>query len=365
MVRGKYFLVCFFCFTLVVPFLGDLLNISTLTLEENRNIGPRVAVSLKDRVSLYIKNFDSKFWGREYLLKAYIAVKKDIFQISPLPEKVILGKEGWLFLVDYGAMDDYRNLNPFENAQLDSIQQYLTTIADSLEKKNKKFYVVVVPDKHTIYPEFLPDNIKKINPVSRLQQVSARLKSSSAFHFIDLTDILLLAKRKEQVYFKEESHWNDRGAFVSNEYLMKVIKKDFPDIEVLTIEECDVFKGEEADIDLMKLLGKDITYAEPTIRIVPRLHVRFENVPTGIVIPKSKQFNPYYSFRKVNPNADGQSAIVFRDSFFASMVPFFERSFSTSSYIWTTNVDVDYSLREDANIVVLELAERHLYLITH
>lgn len=344
--------------------MGDLLGIKIdQSLTENRFIKGYEKLSLPQRASLYFKNFDRQFWGREYLVKFYINIKKDFLCISPLPEKVIIGKEGWLYLSDYGAIDDYRNARPFEYQQLDSIQQNLRKLGMQLNLRGIILFVVVVPDKHTIYPEFLPDNIKKVRSKSRLQQLSNHLTHERSFRFINLSDTLLAAKRSGLLYFKQESHWNDWGTFVGYQKILKHIKSDFPGIKVLSLDSCEKFMGKESDLDLAKLLGQPIKYSENALKILPTNVKNIQSVETDVVIPPAKQFNANYAFRRINPGSTGPSVIVYRDSFFSSLTPFFEQSFSESTYIWTNDVDLDYIKTQKVELVLLEIAERHIDLL--
>ncbi|HEU5291925.1 MAG TPA: hypothetical protein VFU05_14845 [Cyclobacteriaceae bacterium] len=362
--RIKYILSGIFLVLIATPMVGDLTGLTTgEVLEENQFIKGYEQLSLPEKAALYIKNFDRQFWGREDLVKAFIVIKRDIFCVSPLPEKVVMGKVGWLFLADYGAMDDYRNVRPFTQSQLDSIQVNLKRIALELEKNDKKFYVVVVPDKHTIYPEYLPENVKKIRPVSRLQQLTGQLKNEASFRFINLTDTLLASKREGLLYLKEESHWNDLGSFVGCQKIIETLQRDYPEIRTVTLDSCQSFNGKETDLDLAKLLGADIGYSEDTWRIVPRNLNHIKSGDAGVVIPPAKRFNASYAFRNINSGSDGPEIIVYRDSFFGSLVPFFEQSFSASTYIWTNDIDLEYVRQQSASIVLLEIAERHIDLL--
>jgi len=363
---SSYFLVSVFLILISIPLVGDLTGLTIdQKLNENKFVKGYDSLPLSQKVALYLKNYDSKFWGREYLVKAYIKLKKDFFKISPLPEKVLIGKSGWLFLTDYGAMDDYRNVRPFLNTQLDSIETYLTKVAHDLREKQMRLYVIVVPDKHTIYPEYLPENVRKIRSTSRLQQLEERLKSKFDFEFINLTDTLLSSKQQGYLYYKQESHWNDLGTFIGYQKVMKSMKKDFPKLNVVELATCKVYLSAESDLDLAKLLGEPIEYTESTQRIEPANGDQIIRVESGVTIPPAKRLNPNYAFRKVNSGVTGPSVLVYRDSFFGSLVPFFEQSFAESTYIWTNDVELAYAKQESTQVVVLQIAERHIDLLTH
>jgi len=295
--------------------------------------------------------------------KACIPIKNDVFGVSPLPEKVVIGKEDWLFLADYGAMDDCRNARPFSQQQLDKIQQHLKGIALTLHSSGIEFYVVVVPDKHTIYPEFLPDQVQKLRDTSRLQQLQTYLQGEKSFQFLNLTDTLLASKKYGQLYFKNESHWNDLGTFIGYQKILKMIQRDFHEVQVLNMSECRIEYGEEQDLDLMKLLGESTLYSEPTKRIYPPENNKIERVESVTAIPPAKRFNANYAFRMINPEVGYPNVLVYRDSFFGSMIPFFEKSFAQSTFIWTNNVDLEYAKDQSIQLVLIEIAERHIDLL--
>lgn len=346
--------------------VGDLMGLATTTsLDENRYIKGYDQLSLPRKVALYLKNFDSKFWGREYLVKSYILLKRDVLGVSPLPEKVVLGKEEWLYLADYGAMDDYRNVRPFSKVQLDSIQSNLRYLSKSLAENGIKLYVAVVPDKHTIYPDYLPTNVKKIRAESRLQQLNARLGGENEFEFINLTDTLLASRKFGFLYFREESHWNDLGAFIGYQKIMRIIKQDFPTIQPLTMDSCRTYSGFEKDLDLAKLLGANPNLTESTYRITPVNSEHIYRAETGVDIPPAKRFNPFYAFRKVNPWSSSPACVVYRDSFFDAVTPFWEQTFSQSTFVWTNDVDLRYVKSQPVRLVLIEIAERHIDLLSN
>ncbi len=77
---------------------------------------------------------------------------------------VIFGKDKWLFYPSSIAGDWLadRSLSPFSESQLDAWQSLY-------EKRNKffaehgiPFLLVVVPDKQSIYPEFVPDHLSAL-----------------------------------------------------------------------------------------------------------------------------------------------------------------------------------------------------------
>ena len=57
-------------------------------------------------------------------------------------------------------------------------------------------------------------------------------------------------------------------------------------------------------------------------------------------------------------------AVVFRDSFASRLVPFLSEHFSRAVYLWQNDFDPEIVLRERPDVVIQEIAGRHLYVYT-
>ena len=354
-VVGFLTLICF-------PLIADLISRhGSPPLQENRVATSESAKSsVRNQIFLYVRNYDSSFWGRGSLVKLYIHVFRDLFGISPLPQKLVLGKNGWVYLADYGAMDDCRNVYPFSEQQLRKLSESLGNLCRNLKGKNIAMYIMVVPDKHSIYPEHLPDYVTKVHPFSRLDLLSEELKQHTSVRFLNLTDGLIRAKSDAALYYKLESHWNDYGSYVGYHLLLTDMQREFPQIPLLPLSDCNLHDGIELDLDLAVMLGEGREYSETTMRITPRNIESIEAVAPGISIPKSKQHRPDYVIKRVNQRLAAPKLLVFRDSYFVSMVPFIEQSFSEVTCVWSYHVDMSIVDRISPDIVLLEIAERHL-----
>ncbi len=99
---------------------------------------------------------------REEFLRVQVAVNRAFGKFIN-PEVVVMGKEGWIFLgntFDRG-IDKYRGIVRFERRQLEAFGQYFRETSLALQRQGVPFLLVVVPDKHSVYPEFLPEHIAR------------------------------------------------------------------------------------------------------------------------------------------------------------------------------------------------------------
>ena len=183
------FLSVMFIVLLLLPQFGLLLNMR----DEGENIQNRIpaqfpAVSSASLLSaLFSERLNEYVWDhlplRSRLLSADHWIDYYVFKDSPVPEQVLLGRNGWLFFY-YSVM-----IWPRKNAQI--VEQFIALArrAQSIQKKTgMEIIIMPSPSKASIYPEFLTD-----------YQQSEYTPYASAFHdqlvmeaSSDVTTLLLL-----------------------------------------------------------------------------------------------------------------------------------------------------------------------------
>ena len=83
------------------------------------------------------------------------------FKISPLKGSVVVGKDGFLFLGNNytNIINRTKGTFPYTQEDIDQWTDQLKSLQDWYESKNIKFVLTIVPNKHTIYNDKLPDSI--------------------------------------------------------------------------------------------------------------------------------------------------------------------------------------------------------------
>jgi hypothetical protein len=61
------------------------------------------------------------------------------------------------------------------------------------------------------------------------------------------------------------------------------------------------------------------------------------------------------------PGSTLPRAVIFRDSFFSSVVPFTSEHFSRAVYLWQNDFDAEVVQHEHPDVVIQEIVGRHLY----
>jgi peptidoglycan/LPS O-acetylase OafA/YrhL len=142
------------------------------------------------------------------------------------------GKDGWLFLGNsYDDTVAKLKLAKIPTQQsLNDVEAAFAKVSEAAARNGIKFSLIVGPNKSSIYPEYLPDGI---NP-SDIRYSSfflTQLRGISGLTIYDPTNDLLLAKDKEGLlYWKTDTHWNNKGAFLAFTGFSKLLNLPPPNV---------------------------------------------------------------------------------------------------------------------------------------
>src|SRR5471032_1208221 len=97
-------------------------------------------------------------------------------------------------------IDDVMGNRPFRDSELEAWRDLLQGRHDWLAQRGIRYLFVIPPDKHTIYPEHLPDwLVTAARPPQRLDQFIQYMKAHSDVPVLDLRQTLLDAKKDVRV----------------------------------------------------------------------------------------------------------------------------------------------------------------------
>jgi len=353
-----------FLLAVFIPFvLGFISRDLAISQTEKRSLAQLPAFPSKvDDFKEYPSLFDSYYSDHFGLRNVFVASYKKLkYQLGDSPSThVTIGKDGWLFLgsirKNYShhkdPIGDYRNINLYSQDELKQMVVYMKTIKHFLSGQGIEYLFVIAPNKHTIYFDKLPNYMVKDNEFSATDQLVNYLREHTDVTVVDLRESLLKAKSEHQIYYKSDTHWNHFGANVAQYEIMKEIELMFPD-KIHAESQNMVIKQRITSGDLGSFMGiydlKDI-HPEPVFNIDDNsLRVSGQIYDRLPCIYQSKT---------------GQlKALVFRDSFFNYLVPYFARKFEYSVYLLgKLNAEqlIKYIELAKPDIVIEEWVERAL-----
>lgn len=263
---------------------------------------------------------------------------------------VLIGKENWLYYTGEKNIRDFECTSPFTKKELVSLVENLQGWHEQLQAMGVDFYLVIAPNKEAIYPQFLPDDIRTGWGVCRVDQVMKALADTHV-NVLDLRSPLLAAARKSQVYHRTDTHWNDTGALIVLNEILKMIQPDDPPISQSAL---DQYSAEERSFrgDLSRFIPEDAHFVEPAIFLTP----------VGGRKAKITQGDGRLVFSN-HTDTSLPKVLVFRDSFSDALIPFLAEHFSNGIYVHLFSVDFDLVEQEQPDIVILEIAQRYLALL--
>ncbi len=215
------------------------------------------------------------------------------------------------------------------------------------DQSNIKYYLQIIPDKHPVYSQFLPDDCilaKTRNIDLFLESVSPILLHRMNYPL----DIIITGSAQHQVYFKWDSHWTDRGAYLAYLDLMKMIKHDYPELSIL---KSPTFKPGKFQGDLARMAEIDIEEPTDFFNQTTSIDISFDN--------KVKNTGRIISF--ANPAAKNNLTImVFGSSSSLFTLKFLNQDFTKVIFYWSGNFDYSAIEHYKPDLIINQIRERHL-----
>ena len=275
-------LIGVFLVLICAPLAGLYLGFDrAFVLEENRYLAAKPELKLERgalaafprRLEAY---FNDHFAFRKRLIYWLAIAKVQGLRVTATPG-VTLGSNGWLYFASDSAVVSYRAARPFTSAQLEAYRRILEARRDWLAARGIPYLFVVLPNKDTIYPEFMPPAYNKINPRSRLDQLVDYMKDHSSVSILDVREDLRRAKRVERVYDVTDSHWNLRGGYVAYERIMQAVKAAIPGARSIPRSEFRDVVERGSGGDLARMLGIADRLPEERLKLEPRAGWHFHH----------------------------------------------------------------------------------------
>ena len=349
-----------FILFLLAILIGTLFRWDTAQSHENRNLAkmplfPRNFQQFKSYSSQVMVFYRDHFGFRNALIRA-VALGRYHGMGPEVNNRIIVGKQGWLFYSKDEKFLADRGLDPFSESDLDAWESLLEKRQKWFADRGIPFLVVIPPDKQTIYPEYLPDDLRGFPTPLRLDQLIDRLKSRhSPVQIVDLRPALFAARKDRQIYFKTDSHWNDDGVYPAYVALLEAMQKVLPKFKLVPQPQSNfAVQTITKSGDLAQQLDLYFEYQEMT-RILIRRDLMGKPGALDLLIQI-----PFTD----GPDPRAPRLLTYNDSFTGPMVQFLAPNFSHATYFWnpiTEIIDPAPVKAARPDIVIHEFVERKLH----
>lgn len=311
--------------------------------------------SLSNRVKNYFQGLEA-FIDDNFIIKGicfdiFRDIHYGVFNVDPLPNKAIKGKEGFYFLGnDYSdIVKETLGLSLYSHQKKQQIVKKIKRIKRFCDSQNIEFYLAIAPNKQSIYSEFLPIKNLKKNQSRKVDQIIGALKKSDV-NIVYMGDGFKKNKHI-RMFDKTDSHWNSYGAFLGYSNLMKNINSTFPNINACSINDFKFQTSSSYQEDITRML--DLNIFERKIGLKRK---------GGWSYKKEREKVLNYNCEKyVNPSKK-YKVTLFVDSFGGGFKRYIAQTFNTTySFRSIPKKAIIKELKPD--IIIFELVERNLEAI--
>lgn len=357
----KRLLVVLFVVVISLPLAANLAGMDGADPgAENRELAafPRIDGSLRSIAELpaaFGGWFDDHFAFRSLLVRWYGETRLFGLHVSP-SAAVVKGEHGWFFYGEDKAVEDYANVEPMTDEALANWRAAIVRARDWLRARNIAFIFTITPDKHAVYADEMPSTLARRGNVSRTDQLFTALLDT--WVTVDVRRAVLAAKRRERVYQRTDTHWNDRGSLVAYQVIISAVRARIPRTpRAWTREDFTPVDRTIEGLDLAGMMGLTRVLREVDLTLVP-------NRPRRARVVEPAGAKPMDEEGRLVTAIDDPSlprAVIFRDSFTSRLVPFLSEHFSRAVYVWQNDFDANLVSKEQPDIVIQQIVGRHLY----
>ena len=356
-IKNKFgvILILFLCF-LIMPNIIYRIFYKNFdhTNYENRTLASK-PIFMSTNINEYPKKYEEYF--NDYLPFRNELVKlknlNDIFVFNNLVHKdLILGKEKWLFLKWDPLIPNYMGTYTYTEEELERAKNNLIRLKEVFNQNGADFYMVICPDKNQIYPEYMPDYIKRIHPEFNATDVFIKyMKENTDLNIIYLKEYFLDIKKYYPIYYKFDAHWNKLGAYFGYQEIMNNIGKDYININNISLQRIDNAENTPSLAQLASLRNSKL-YKYDTEYIISNYTKYKYKLLTN------------YRWEYISCESDSKdntSIVMIRDSFADNIFDYMSTRFSKTSYIiaGSDSYSISNIIKTNPNIVIYLSVERY------
>lgn len=282
--------------------------------------------------------FEDHFAFRQNFVTANALIYGKVFGTSAT-DQVVVGEDDWLYYS--GTLDDYSGKNLLSQREQYAVVHNLKTIQEYVESKGSQFVLMIAPNKNSLYDENMPYYYQE-GSETNLDILSEMLKEAGV-SYLDLYE--LLDEQEEVLYFKRDSHWNNKGAVLVYNAMMNRFEKSH---ETYLNVPYTLEKIHSGDLDEM-LYPLAVELEEEYVYDKARNY----SYLTDVVDDMDDWIETE------NQEKDG-TLLMYRDSFGESLLPFLADEFGKGYFSRLVPYNLTQVELYQADYVVIERVERRI-----
>ena len=272
----------------------------------------------------YGKSLDSRIGLRDYLVKTYNQLHYSLFNrvVGTKGTNVVIGKNNWLYEEEY--IEKLNTVSKDDGTLIEARVRRMRTLQDQLEKLGIAFVFVIAPSKAEVYPEYIPDNLRKeplpADAATDYRQAKAALEKHGV-RYVDGHALFLDEKQDKgrQLFGPSRVHWNKYGAYLAWKDLASRVKDQIRvPLQIPPLEDIETRTSEPVEADLggmLNLWGNTFTTPATDYPVFAAPPAANMEKPSILIIGDSFLFTLVEIVRRANLATDVDAWYYFRRHF--------------------------------------------------
>lgn len=258
---------------------------------------------------------------------------------SSATDQVVVGSDDWLYYG--GTLDDYQGKDLLSEREMYAIVHNLKVVQDYVESQGSRFLLTIAPNKNSLYGDNMPYYYLG-GEESNLNLLTEKLEVAG-INYLDLYE--LFEEQDEVLYFKRDSHWNNKGALLAYNAIMNNFGKEH---ETYLNVPYSIEKIHSGDLDEMLY---------PLAVELEDEYIYDKNREYSCVTEVVDNMDNWIETENVNKQG---KLLMFRDSFGESLLPFMAEEFEKGYFTRLVPYNLTQVEQYDTDYVVIERVERRL-----
>ncbi len=304
---------------------------------------------------LTLTGIADQFRGRKALVETFTAFRYAVG--DRLFNNTLVGKDGWLYYNGGLSYREYQRTDRFAERDLRLLRVALDQVNSRLAAEGKTLLLVIPPNKTSIYPQFMPDEIPVLGQQSRLDQFMAYMREHSTTRILDLRPALVGPSATQQTYYRTDSHWNNLGAFYASQAILAELAKVYPSVQPHPLSDYKLLLANTVgQTDLPQSMGY-LSLPETAPVLEPRFPVLTHGITENLADGTELHLI-------TTQDTSLPRLLIFSDSFYGGLQDFLQPEFSKVVDLpyWAIRGGTltDWVAYASPDIVIIECVERNL-----
>ena len=341
---------------------------SAILRDEKRNAAAFPSLPGQGRsLQTFVRDLDAylkdNYGLRTWLLRSYNVVKYRIFaDYDTGSAHVLFGKNRWMYYSEFAQIDAYRGRYVVPESLLKQFADTVKRQHDAVTSRGKTYVVVIAPNKSWIDPENLPNWARQSHGSSATDQILEYVREQHPeITVVDTRDALRKAKPLAPLFVPTDIHWAMPAGYFANAEIISALQKkcaEIPDPASWTQYSVVPQKDVGGDLAALSNLRSHVTETTYGVTKSGGFRSRLDPTSSYMQFPTLDDYHPTFVYKIDDDQLP--RVLVFRNSFFTSLMPFFSEHFRETVVLWR-DFDTEYVDKVHPDIVVRQFLEMELF----